>query len=506
MLHEPHITSRPYPADDDVDLCDAQNAPVTRRELALLLPLLALYVAAWAFFPERPDDEASYVVLAERSTDGLLRHRRRRRHPGRGSGKPGPLVRARAAGAPRAARRGRRAAVRARLTSAFVLFAAVLLMYVLARERWGPRVGLVAAYALGLYVPFLGLLSNLHSEVLAVLFVVVGMLGLARFLERGGLGLARARRRRLGGPRADARRVRLGADGRLARAPRVVARAPDAATASRSGRRSRSRSPSACPWLAYTYAKTDRLFVWGNSGSLSLYWMTSPYEGDLGDWHQAHLVFTDPDLQPHRAFFEALRGLDLAEQNAEIEREALRNIADHPGAYAENVVANVSRMLFNSPYSRTLQQTNDVFYALPNAILLGAAVLCAFVLVPRRRALPPETGAFALLGGDRVRAARARRRRTRGCSRRSSRSLVWLTALALVEAGLLRSSARTRYTSPEPKLLRQLRRVALVHAVELREEVVERLSAERVDDDVGAVARARSCRGARRRRRPSRSR
>ena len=75
-----------------------------------------------------------------------------------------------------------------RLTSAFVLFAAVLLMYVLARERWGSRVGLVAAYALGLYVPFLGLLSNLHSEVLAVLFVVVGMLGLARFLEHAGIG------------------------------------------------------------------------------------------------------------------------------------------------------------------------------------------------------------------------------------------------------------------------------------------------------------------------------
>ena len=64
-----------------------------------------------------------------------------------------------------------------RLTSVFVLFAAVLLMYVLARERWGTRVGLVAAYALGLYVPFLGLLSNLHSEVLAVLFVVVGCSG-----------------------------------------------------------------------------------------------------------------------------------------------------------------------------------------------------------------------------------------------------------------------------------------------------------------------------------------
>ena len=94
--------------------CPNRTIPrVTRRELALLLPLLALYVAAWAFFPERPDDEASYVVLAERLVDGLLRHRGRRRDPERRSGKPGPLVRARPAGAPRAARRRRRAAVAA---------------------------------------------------------------------------------------------------------------------------------------------------------------------------------------------------------------------------------------------------------------------------------------------------------------------------------------------------------------------------------------------------------
>jgi hypothetical protein len=194
------------------------------------------------------------------------------------------------------------------------------------------------------------------------------------------------------------------------------------------------------PWLAYTYSKTDRLFVWGNSGSLSLYWMTSPHEGDLGDWHQAHLVFTDPDLRPHREFFESLRGLDLAEQNAEIEREALTNIADNPGAYAENVVANVSRMLFNSPYSRTRQQTNDVFYALPNALLLGAAVLLAIVLVPRRRTLPPEAGVFALLAAT----AFGLHALVSAYPRMLAPIVplvVWLTVLALVESGLLRQGA-----------------------------------------------------------------
>jgi hypothetical protein len=203
------------------------------------------------------------------------------------------------------------------------------------------------------------------------------------------------------------------------------------------------------PWLAYTYTKTDRLFVWGNSGSLSLYWMASPYEGDVGDWQQAHLVFTDPDLRQHRSFFEGLRGLTLAEQNTEIEREAVRNIVRHPTKYGENVVANVSRMLFNAPYSRTQQQTNDVFYALPNALLVGAVVLCLVVL-PRRRALPPETGIFVLLGA----VAFTLHTLVAAYPRMLAPIvplIVWLTVLALVESGLLGADVSLRTRAPTAK-------------------------------------------------------
>ena len=413
---------------------------MTRRELALLLPLLALYVAAWAFFPDRSDDEASYVVLAERLVDGfyvtgdddaILDADPASPDLWFGPGLPALLAPLVAVDAP---------LWLLRLTSAFVLFAAVLLMYVLARERFGLRTGLVAAYALGLYVPFLGLLSNLHSEVLAVFFVVVGMLGLARFVDRrsllwlvvGAAGLAGLALTRVayGWVLTVALAVLL--IWWLVRRSAVPGRAAAVV----------ALALALCvPWLAYTHAKTDRLFVWGNSGSLSLYWMASPYEGDLGDWHQAHLVFTDPALRPHREFFESLRGLDLAGQNAEIEREALRNIADHPAAYAENVLANVSRMLFNSPYSRTLQQTNDVFYALPNALLLGAAVFCLLVLLPRRRGLPPVAGVFALLAAT----AFGLHALVSAYPRMLAPIvplLVWLTVLAAVEAGLLRSVVR----------------------------------------------------------------
>jgi 4-amino-4-deoxy-L-arabinose transferase-like glycosyltransferase len=415
---------------------------VTRRELLLLVPLLVLYLAAWAFFPERPDDEASYVTLAERLADGsyvtgdddaLLDAR-----PGSpdlwfGPGLPGLLAPLALVDAPVWAMR---------LTGPLLLFGGVLMFSVLARATWGTRVGLVSAYILGLYLPFLGLLSNLHSEVLAVFFVCAAMVGLARHVRSGGLWWLALASVALAG--LSLTRVAYGWVLTLVLVLFLLAWLIRR-------RRAAGRVAAAVgialllclPWLAYTYAETDRPFVWGNSGSLSLYWMASPYAGDQGDWHQAHLVFSDPALEAHREFFESLRGRSLAEQNAEIEREAISNIAHNPGAYLGNVLANVSRMLVNAPYSRVDWQWNDLFYAVPNVLLLVAAVFAAVVLVPRRRALPPETVPFAVFAA----VAFGLHALVASYPRMLAPivpPVVWLATLALVESGALRWARRDR--------------------------------------------------------------
>ena len=160
---------------------------VTRRELLLLVPLLALYLAAWAFFPDRPDDEASYVALAERLADGwyvtgdddaLLDARPDSPDLWFGPGLPGMLAPFAFVDAPRVGDASDGAAAPLRRDPALLRRSA--------RATWGSRVGLLSAYALGLYLPFLGLVSNLHSEVLAVFFVCAAMLGLARYLRAGG--------------------------------------------------------------------------------------------------------------------------------------------------------------------------------------------------------------------------------------------------------------------------------------------------------------------------------
>lgn len=369
---------------------------MSRRELVRLAPLLAVYLAVLVLSPSHPDDEAAYVDLAERIThaeyvtgdrDALLDADPASPDLWFGPGLPlvlAPLV---AVDAPLEA---------LRVVGPLALFGAMLLFYVLARERFGARTALVATYAVGLYPPFWPLLSNLHSEPLAILFVALAMLGISRLLSSGGVGgFALA-----AGGLAGLALTRV-AYGWILTATLVVSLVSWAVARGRVAPRLAAVSAAAlllcAPWLAYTHAKTDRAFQWGNSGALSLYWMASPYAGDEGDWRQANDVFTDPGLAPHRPFFETLRGLDLAEQNERIEREALDNIVEHPLSYAGNVAANLSRMLVNRPYSDSRWQANDLLYAVPGVALALAVALAAVVLLPQRRSLPPEAGPYALL-------------------------------------------------------------------------------------------------------------
>jgi hypothetical protein len=155
------------------------------------------------------------------------------------------------------------------------------------------------------------------------------------------------------------------------------------------------------PWLAFTYSVTDRVLVWGNSGSLSLYWMSSPHPQDLGDWRGGayEIVVTDPALAHHRDLFLELAPLDPAEQNRRLEEEAIENIRGSPGKFAENVAANVSRMVFGFPFSGKPETLNTLFYLVPNSIILWAVVGCAVLVARRPRPFPFEGVAFAAFAG-----------------------------------------------------------------------------------------------------------
>ena len=357
------------------------------RGALALLPLLVVFVVATFVFPERASDEHNYVVLAHNLLDGNYAGLGWRpatpygttadpAHPDLwfGPGLPAALTPLVALHLPLEL---------LRLTGALFMFGAVLLFYKLLRLRVRERIALLGAYALGLYFPFYILFPTLHSEPLAILLIVAMLYLTSRYVASGrhayGVGAAAAAAgialtRVEYGWVLTGMLLACGVWWLVARRLDVLRVVGVFALA----------LVFCLPWLTFTHSVTHRFFVWGNSGSLSLYWMSSPYPQDLGDWRGGayEVVVTDPKLAPHKAFFLELAPLDPTEQNRRLEKRAIENIRGAPLKFAKNVAANVSRMTLGFPFSAKQETLNTLYYLIPNSLVLwalaGSALLAAW--------------------------------------------------------------------------------------------------------------------------------
>jgi 4-amino-4-deoxy-L-arabinose transferase-like glycosyltransferase len=373
---------------------------------AALSPLLCVFVLASFFFTRRASDERNYVELAHNLLDGHFAGLGWRpatpygtsADPANpdlwfGPGLPTALAPLVALDLPIEI---------LRLTGALFMFGAILVFHKLLRLHVGEGTALVGAYALGAYFPFYLLLSTIHSEPLAILLIVSMLYLLSRYLAGGrhayGVAAAAAAAgvaltRVAYGWVLTGMVVAFGLWWLVSRRRAVLRVAGVYALA----------LGLCVPWLAFTYSVTDRFFVWGNSGSLSLYWMSSPYPQDLGDWRGGayEVVVSDPKLAHHREFFLELAPLDPSEQNRRLERRAIENIRGSPLKFAENVAANVSRMTLGFPFSAKQETLNTLFYLLPNSLILWAVLGCAVLVARRTVAFPVEgiaLAAFAAFG------------------------------------------------------------------------------------------------------------
>jgi len=375
----------PVVARSDSALGAAPGARIAKH-VALLAPLLAVYVIVTLFASQTPGDEASYLQHAENLTHGFYSGRGDEIDLWFGPGLPlflTPLV---ALDVPLEI---------TRLLGPALLFTAVVLFYLVLRLTTSSTVAFSGALALGCYVPALQLLPTLHSEFLALLFVVLFMFEFTLDLRRPRLLTLVVSATSLA--LLAVTRVVFGwvlvAALVLALAVIVVRRHP---AVTRVALVLAIGLALTTPWLAYTYAVAGKPFYWSTSGGLSLYWMSTPYSGEHGDWHSPEEALSDPRLAPHRPLFERVQGLNQVEFDDEVRHEAVRNIREHPIDYVENVAANVSRLWFSTPFSYTPQKLSTTFYIVPNALLLTGLVVAAAVFVRARRRRP-EALAFAVL-------------------------------------------------------------------------------------------------------------
>jgi hypothetical protein len=147
------------------------------------------------------------------------------------------------------------------------------------------------------------------------------------------------------------------------------------------------------PWLIYTYNLTGKIFYWTNSGSMSLYTMSTPYSNELGDWWHEDSLSLSPN---HKAFMDSISILPPVQKDEAYKNAALNNIKNHPTKYFSNWIANIGRLLFSYPYSNKQQSINTYFTFLPDMFIVVIITLTFSISIIHYKRFP-EGMIFLLL-------------------------------------------------------------------------------------------------------------
>ena len=84
------------------------------------------------------------------------------------------------------------------------------------------------------------------------------------------------------------------------------------------------------PYLVYTYNLTGKPFYYANSGGKSLYWMSTPYEKEHGDWMYFETLEENTAVfENHKYFLNSIKDLSPIEKDNSLKRKAISNIINH---------------------------------------------------------------------------------------------------------------------------------------------------------------------------------
>ena len=153
------------------------------------------------------------------------------------------------------------------------------------------------------------------------------------------------------------------------------------------------------PYLIYTWSLTGKYFYWGNSGGMSFYWMTSPYNDEFGDWKLAelHNINLHPFKSPasdsilkagHTEDMKLITQHTGVVQDELYKKLAIANIKKYPKKYLRNCFYNISRIFFNYPYSYEFENAEGITNIIFGSLVLWASVLCIIPTWSNRRKIP----------------------------------------------------------------------------------------------------------------------
>ena len=277
-----------------------------------------------------------------------------------------------------------------------LLGSALLVFHRLLRIRVGSRAALGWTYALGLYVPFFAVLSQIHKEPLAILLIAGGMLALTRALSGGGRLSVLAAGLSLGGLAMVRLEYGWVAVALLLLAVGYWVAHRHSASARRLVAVTAVAVAACVPWLAFTWNVTGEPLYWGSSSGLSLYWMSPTVAGENGQWHSPDKVARNDRLTVFRPTFRHVLRLGPQAGDRWLRDRAIENIRARPATYARNVAANTARLFYGVPMYPRRTTFHLVGFAVCNSLLLIGLAWAARVLWRRRRHLPVEAGPIAV--------------------------------------------------------------------------------------------------------------
>ena len=130
------------------------------------------------------------------------------------------------------------------------------------------------------------------------------------------------------------------------------------------------------PYLIFTYSVTKKVFYFSGNGGLLLYWTSSPYPSDMGEWHTLPInhdhfaaryskfsgldslylrkvndVIINQINSNHKDFAESLKDKDILEYDQALKDKAILNIISYPISFIKNWILNTGRLLVGIPHA-----------------------------------------------------------------------------------------------------------------------------------------------------------
>ncbi|MCX6163821.1 MAG: hypothetical protein NTU73_02990 [Ignavibacteriae bacterium] len=168
------------------------------------------------------------------------------------------------------------------------------------------------------------------------------------------------------------------------------------------------------PYLFYTYSLTGKVFFWSNRGGVNIYHSTTPFQGEYGDWFGYNIYEDNPQaMSNHKEVLSITNDMKALEKDERFAKLGIQQFKNHPAKFFYNWFCGLGRLMFNYPFSYTLQKPDTYFFILPNMFLFSFVFLSIGIIIKYRKKFPYEFSfislfCFVYLGGISLVAAVAR--------------------------------------------------------------------------------------------------